>query len=277
MRHIHTSIASRHQATRGNNKILRTPLPHTISSEERLPRLTRRTLAQLITNTSPFLKSCCLKVDAKTHPSPLCPLCGIHTHDTHHLFNCTHIRTTLSPLNLWTDPAGVTALLTRWTEKLTGEPQAGTTDSPLLARVMGMGRQQQHYYFITINIIILTIIFIIIIITITIFTILINITIITICTIITIFTIIYYYYYFITIIIVTISIITIMTVFTIIYYFYYYYFYYNYYYYYSYYIETQQIINITAFRITIGSHFVLKPSIIDVTVPSIEIWREFEV
>ena len=28
MRHIHTSIASRHRATRGNNKILRTPPPH---------------------------------------------------------------------------------------------------------------------------------------------------------------------------------------------------------------------------------------------------------
>ena len=63
------------------------------------------------------------KVDAKTHPSPLCPLCNIHTHDTHHLFNCTHIRTTLSPLDLWTDPAGVTALLA-------GGPQVGTSDSP---------------------------------------------------------------------------------------------------------------------------------------------------
>ena len=57
MRHIHTSIVSRHLATRGNNKILRTPPPHTSSSEERLPRLTRRTLAQLRTNKSPFLKS----------------------------------------------------------------------------------------------------------------------------------------------------------------------------------------------------------------------------
>ena len=45
--HIHTSIVSRHLATRGNNKILRTPPPHTSSSEEILPRLTRRTLAQL--------------------------------------------------------------------------------------------------------------------------------------------------------------------------------------------------------------------------------------
>ena len=105
MRHIHTSIVSRHLATRGNNKILRTPPPHTSSSEERLPRLTRRTLAQLRTNKSPFLKSYLHKVDAKTHSSPLCPLCNINTHDTQHLFNCTHIRTTLSPLDLWTDPA----------------------------------------------------------------------------------------------------------------------------------------------------------------------------
>ena len=40
MRHIHRSIVSRHLATRGNNKILRTPPPHISSSEEILPRLT---------------------------------------------------------------------------------------------------------------------------------------------------------------------------------------------------------------------------------------------
>ena len=33
-------------------------------------------------------------------------------------------------IDLWTDPAGVTALLARWTEKLAGGPQAGTSDSP---------------------------------------------------------------------------------------------------------------------------------------------------
>ena len=121
MRHIHTSIVSRHLSTRDNNKILRIPPPHTSNSEERLPRLTGRTLAQLRTNKSPFLKSYLHKVVAKTHPSPLCPLCNIHTH---YLFNCTHIRTTLSPLDLWTYPAGVTALLAIWTEKLAGGPQA---------------------------------------------------------------------------------------------------------------------------------------------------------
>ena len=137
MRHIHTSIVSRHLAARGNKKILRTPPPHIIISKEILPRLTRRTLR---TNKSPFLKSYLHKVDAKSHPSPLCPLCSTHTHDPHHLFNCTHIRATLSPLDLWTDPAGVTALLARWTEKLAGGPQVGRSDSPPLAMVMGVGR-----------------------------------------------------------------------------------------------------------------------------------------
>ena len=144
MRHIHTSIVSRHLDTRGNNKILRTPPPHTSSSEEILPRLTRRTLAQLRTNKSPFLKSYFHKVDAKTHPSPLCPLCNIHTHDTHHLFNCTHISTTLSPLDLWTDPAGVTALLANGRRSWLVDHKREHPDSPPLARVMGVGRQQHN-------------------------------------------------------------------------------------------------------------------------------------
>ena len=53
MRHIHTSIVSMHLATRGNNKILRTPPPHISSSEEILPRLARRTLVQLRTINLP--------------------------------------------------------------------------------------------------------------------------------------------------------------------------------------------------------------------------------
>ena len=131
MRHIHTSIVSRHLATRCNNKILRTPPPHTSSPEEILPRLTRRTLAQLRTNKSPIPQIILTQSRRQnTSITTMPPLCSIHTHDTHHLFNCTHIRTTLSPLDLRTDPAGVTALLARWTEKLAGEPQAGTSDSP---------------------------------------------------------------------------------------------------------------------------------------------------
>ena len=78
MRHIYTSIVSRHLATRGNNKILFTPPPHISSSEEILPRLT---FAKLRQNNSPFLKSYLHKVDAKSHPSPLCPFCNTHIHN----------------------------------------------------------------------------------------------------------------------------------------------------------------------------------------------------
>ena len=125
MRHIHTYIVSMHLATRGNNKILRTPPPHISSSEERLPRLTCRTLVQLRTIQSHFLKSYLHSVNAKSHPSPLCPLCYTRTHDTHHLFNCTHKRTTLSLMDLWTDPAGVMELLARWRDMLAGGPKVG--------------------------------------------------------------------------------------------------------------------------------------------------------
>ena len=40
------------------------------------------------------------------------------------------MRTKVSPLDLLTDPTGVTALLARWPEKLAGVPQAGRSDSP---------------------------------------------------------------------------------------------------------------------------------------------------
>ena len=110
---IHTSIDSRYQATRGNNKILRTPPPHIVigSAEDILPRLT---LAQLRTN-----KSYLHKVYTKSHPSPLFPLCN-----THHLFNCTHIHSTLSPLDLVTDPAGVISWLVdqKWDDRTPTPP-----------------------------------------------------------------------------------------------------------------------------------------------------------
>ena len=73
MRHIHTSMVSRHLATRDNNKILCTPPQHIDSSEEILPCLTRHTLAQFRTNKlKPFLKSYLHIVDDKPHPSSWC-------------------------------------------------------------------------------------------------------------------------------------------------------------------------------------------------------------
>ena len=90
MRHIHTYIVSRHLSTRGNNKILRTTPSHISSSEEIVPRLTRRTLAHLSANISPFLNVYLQKVNAKSHPSSLCPLC---THTQHTLFLQRHPHT----------------------------------------------------------------------------------------------------------------------------------------------------------------------------------------
>ena len=132
MCHIHTSVVSRHLATRGNNKILCTPPPHTSSSEEILPRLTRRTLAQFRTN-----KSYLHKVDAKTHPSPLCPLCNIHTH---HLFNCTHI---VAP-GFVDRPRRSDCTAGQMDGEAGWWTTSGNIGLPPLTRVMGVGRQQQH-------------------------------------------------------------------------------------------------------------------------------------
>ena len=102
MGHTHTSIVSRHLATRGNNKILRARSPPISSSEEILSRITRRTLAQLRTNKCLFLKSYLHKVDAKHIHHYYAPSVT-STHTTHIIsstINCTHTRTTWSPLDL---------------------------------------------------------------------------------------------------------------------------------------------------------------------------------
>ena len=128
---IHISIVSQHLAARDNNKILRTHPPQVSSTEENLPWHTRRTLAQLRTNKSPFLLSYLHKIDASTHPSPVCPLCRTHKHTTQCLFSCLPIRTTLSALDLWRDPSDIAALLDDWRKKLAANPHKATeTDSP---------------------------------------------------------------------------------------------------------------------------------------------------
>ena len=139
MRHIHKSIVSSHLATRGNNKI---HLHHTLAALKRYFPLTRRTLAQLRTTFITLTQS-----ERQTHPSSLCPPCNTYTHNTHHLFNCTHIRTTLSPRDLLTDHAGVTALLTRKAALWTTSWKIGF---PPIARVMGVGRQQQQNHLLNI-------------------------------------------------------------------------------------------------------------------------------
>ena len=137
MCHMHTSIVSMHLATRGNNKILRTP-PHISSSKEALPHLTYCTLAQLRTNKSPFLKSYLHKVDVKSHPSPLCPLCNIHTHTTH-IISLT--APTYTPHCYPWICDGIAVLMDGedgwWTT-------SGKIGLPQLARGIRVGKQQQE-------------------------------------------------------------------------------------------------------------------------------------
>ena len=141
MRHIHTSIISRYLAVRGNNKILRTLPPH-ISSYYRVttpPHSSYRYPTQNKNHHSQILLTQSTPTHIYNHYSTFV------THNTSHLFNFTHICTTLSPLDLWTDPAGMTSLPARCTKKLAGGPQTGRSDSPPLVRVNGVGRQQQHH------------------------------------------------------------------------------------------------------------------------------------
>ena len=133
---IRTSIVSRHLATNYIFKILSIPLPYIISSEVTLPTITRRTFSQLRTNKSPFLKSYLHKVDANSHPSPLCTLCNTNIHNTHHLFHCTHTRIRIVTSEFWTYPVGVTALLAWRMEKLAGAPQEGRWNSTHLTRII---------------------------------------------------------------------------------------------------------------------------------------------
>ena len=143
MRYIHTSIVSRHLATRGNIKILRTPPPYIISSEGILPRLTHRTLAQLRTNKSQFLKSYLDKVDAKSHPSPLYPPSVSHIRHTSSLQLHPHTHHIITP-GFVDRPrrsdctAGKMDLEDGWMTT------SGKIGIPPLARVMGVGRQQQQ-------------------------------------------------------------------------------------------------------------------------------------
>ena len=143
MRHIHTSIVSRILATRVNNKILRTPPPHISSSKEILLRLTRRTLAQSEQINHPssihiYTKS--MSNHIHHHYTPSVAL----THTTHNLFKCTpHTHHIITPRFMDRPHRGDCTA-----GQMDGDAGWWTTSGniglpPSLARVMGVGRQQQ--------------------------------------------------------------------------------------------------------------------------------------
>ena len=88
--------------------------PSVSPAELLLSRETRRTLAQLRTNKSPLLVSYLFSIGDPRHPSPLCPLCLMHDHTSSHLFECKSLPTSLSSLDLWTNPDKVEPFLATW-------------------------------------------------------------------------------------------------------------------------------------------------------------------
>ena len=126
IRHIHTSIVSRHLATRGNNKILRSTPPHISSTEQ-------------INHT--YTKSTPNHIHHYYAPSVT-------------LIFTTHIISSIEPhMNHIVTPGCVDrprridCTAGRWTEKLAGGPQAGRRTPPApLIRGMEEGRQQQRDY-----------------------------------------------------------------------------------------------------------------------------------
>ena len=100
------------------NKVLQDQTPSVSPAELLLSRETRRTLAQLRTNKSPLLVSYLFSIGDPQHPSPLCPLCLMHDHTSSHLFECKSLPTSLSSLDLWTNPDKVEPFLATWGERL---------------------------------------------------------------------------------------------------------------------------------------------------------------
>ena len=115
---IHSHIVSNHLSQRPPNKVLLEQTPSVSPAELLLSRETRRTLAQLRTNKSPLLVSYLFSIGDPRHPSPLCPLYLMHDHTSSHLFECKSLPTSLSSLDLWTNPDKVEPFLATWGERL---------------------------------------------------------------------------------------------------------------------------------------------------------------
>ena len=115
---IHSHIVSNHLSQRPPNKVLQDQTPSVSPAELLLSRETLRTLAQLRTNKSPLLVSYLFSIGDPRHPSPLCPLCLMHDHTSSHLFECKSLPTSLSSLDLWTNPDKVEPFLATWGERL---------------------------------------------------------------------------------------------------------------------------------------------------------------
>ena len=140
-----TDTVSNHLSQRPPNKVLQDQTPSVSPAELLLSRETRRTLAQLRTNKSPLLVSYLFSIGDPRHPSPLCPLCLMHDHTSSHLFECKALPTSLSSLDLWTNPDKVELFLATWGGETVGCHMIRVLDSAG-STLVEWGRQQQQQH-----------------------------------------------------------------------------------------------------------------------------------
>ena len=113
---IHTETVRAYLERREEHLLLGTQAPEVAKSETSLPRGSRRTLAQLRAQKCPLLRVYLRNIGAADDSS--CPLCGHDPHDVTHLFECRHIQTQLTPLDLWRNPVEAAALVNEWEAEL---------------------------------------------------------------------------------------------------------------------------------------------------------------
>ena len=106
LKKIHTdAIAASIVKLSVENPILGTVPPEPDLSEKRLSRVQRTTLSQLRSGSCKLLND--YKLILGHTESALCPECLFRRHTVRHIFECDAAPTSLSPLDLWTNPTRV--------------------------------------------------------------------------------------------------------------------------------------------------------------------------
>ena len=102
---LHTEAVTNTIAKLSKNPILESNPPPIASSESRLSRKQRSTLAQLRSGQCHLLNDYLVLTGRKQ--SALCPECLIRRHTVKHIFNCDAAPTTLTIRDLWNNPVSV--------------------------------------------------------------------------------------------------------------------------------------------------------------------------
>ena len=106
---LHANYVRRTIDARQNRNILRRATPPVNSSDNRLSRAHRSTLAQLRSGYCSALNDYLVRVGRSD--SPACPQYGADDHSPTHLFSCPSHPTDLRPIDLWLRPSRVATFI----------------------------------------------------------------------------------------------------------------------------------------------------------------------